>query len=529
MISGSIQLKRNKIYIVSRVRDESTGRMKPKWFGTGLAADQEEIAKQLLKHLQSMDDLQVLTSSVVNETLQKIVLGSHTPDLDAEQCSSAEPPLEKGSENCTSQFEGQAPPEDPPAGPSAETHLAENTPYPNGSAVHVPTNYPPPGQAYYMPVYPPYPSQIYPAYPGSTDVAGNVAFSVNAAASSPPVLSGYISGEEVKGTTPVSDCIRLWLTAARRKIDQITFNGYQYMASTYVIPYFENAGYTAMECTHQTIQRFIDETHLHGRKNGDDALSPKTMRSIFNVVSQTFTELIKAGVIRENPCAGVDLPKKVPREPQFYSIGQINTLLDYMRSTDDPLLPLIEITLIYGLRRSEVLGLKWDSIDFENDYLMIRHTVCRQLVTVEKDSTKTKASRRGFPLTPKAKEIFQKAKESEQDMKELFGSAYVQNDYVFKWPDGRTYSPDFLTKHFPKVAKACGLPVIRFHDLRHSCASVLLSEGFGIKDVQEWLGHSDIQTTANIYGHLDFSRKRSIADRLSCELSAATRNLRQGL
>ena len=160
---------------------------------------------------------------------------------------------------------------------------------------------------------------------------------------------------------------------------------------------------------------------------------------------------------------------------------------------------------------------------------MIRHTVCRQLVTVEKDSTKTKASRRGFPLTPKAKEIFQKAKESEQDMKELFGSAYVQNDYVFKWPDGRTYSPDFLTKHFPKVAKACGLPVIRFHDLRHSCASVLLSEGFGIKDVQEWLGHSDIQTTANIYGHLDFSRKRSIADRLSCELSAATRNLRPDL
>ncbi len=86
---------------------------------------------------------------------------------------------------------------------------------------------------------------------------------------------------------------------------------------------------------------------------------------------------------------------------------------------------------------------------------------------------------------------------------------------MFRWSDGRPFSPDYVTGKFPKLLEANHMPHIRFHELRHSAASNLLSLGFSLKDVQEWLGHSDIKTTTNIYGHLDAKRKLSMAEALT--------------
>jgi len=131
------------------------------------------------------------------------------------------------------------------------------------------------------------------------------------------------------------------------------------------------------------------------------------------------------------------------------------------------------------------------------------------------DKTKNQSSRRSFPMTEEAREIFLQAKSAEEENQRLFGKAYQKNDYVFKWPDGHLFAPDYVTHHFSKILEKYGLPHIRFHELRHSCASLLLNNGCGLKDVQEWMGHSDIQTTANIYGHLDAARKQSIANKLT--------------
>jgi integrase len=95
----------------------------------------------------------------------------------------------------------------------------------------------------------------------------------------------------------------------------------------------------------------------------------------------------------------------------------------------------------------------------------------------------------------------------------------VSNDYIFKWNDGRPFSPDFVSQKFSSLLEQHGLPHIRFHELRHSCASVLIAMGFSLKDVQEWLGHSDIKMTANIYSHLDVTRKKNMADKLGKQLS----------
>lgn len=271
----------------------------------------------------------------------------------------------------------------------------------------------------------------------------------------------------------VADCVRRWLTRMRRRVDEVTYRSYQHTAEAHILPYFDENRLKLCDCTVEVLQTYFDEKYRNGRKDGKGGLSSKTMRHHKGILGQALAECVKDGLIPANPCQYVEMP------------------------------------------RSELLGLKWDSIDFENGMVLIRHTVCKMIVTVEKDKTKTQSSRRSFPMTEEAREIFLKAKAEEEENQRLFGKAYQKNDYVFKWPDGRTFAPDYVTHHFSKMLERYGMPHIRFHELRHSCASLLLNNGCGLKDVQEWMGHSDIQTTANIYGHLDTSRKQSLADKLT--------------
>lgn len=109
------------------------------------------------------------------------------------------------------------------------------------------------------------------------------------------------------------------------------------------------------------------------------------------------------------------------------------------------------------------------------------------------------------------KTILVELKKREIENENLFGKEYINNDYIFKWDNGKPYTPDYITKTFSKLLKKYDMPHIRFHDLRHCCASLLISKGYTLIDIQEWLGHADIQTTANIYAHLDIQRKTNIA------------------
>ena len=317
----------------------------------------------------------------------------------------------------------------------------------------------------------------------------------------------------VRTDMTVADCVRRWLTRMKRRVDEVTYRSYQHTAETHILPYFDENRLKLCDCTVEVLQTYFDEKYRNGRKDGKGGLSAKTMRHHKGILGQALAECVKDGLIPSNPCQYVEMPRRERHEAHFYSAEQLQQLITALNG--DPIQPLVKIAALYGLRRSELLGLKWDSIDFENGMVLIRHTVCKMIVTVEKDKTKTQSSRRSFPMTEEAREIFLKAKAEEEENQRLFGKAYQKNDYVFKWPDGRTFAPDYVTHHFSKMLERYGMPHIRFHELRHSCASLLLNNGCGLKDVQEWMGHSDIQTTANIYGHLDTSRKQSLADKLT--------------
>lgn len=310
--------------------------------------------------------------------------------------------------------------------------------------------------------------------------------------------------------------IRHWLDQVKRRVDPVTYQGYETLAQRHIIPYFEESGVKLTALTRQQLQVYLDEKGDHGRLDGKGGLSPRSLKLHKNILHQTLTEAVKEGLLSANPCDYIDLPS-IPRyEATVYSAQQMQAL--FAASQGDPLEALIRVTAFYGLRRSEVLGLKWDSVDFDRGTLTIRHTVSKVTAVVEKDKTKNASSHRTFPLLPDLREVLLRVRAEEQEDRRLMGKGYRENGYLFKWPDGRPFSPDYVSQHFAALLAKHGLPPMRFHDLRHTCASLLLSRGMGLKDVQEWMGHADIKMTADIYGHLDIARKQTIADQMAAIL-----------
>lgn len=322
----------------------------------------------------------------------------------------------------------------------------------------------------------------------------------------------------VRSDVLFSDYIRIWIDQISRKVDTVTLQGYKVLADGHILPYFDELKTKLCDVDYKIIQRYIDIKHQNGKLNGEGGLSSRSLKLHKNIINQTLNLAVQNKLLPSNPCQFVVLPQCNRYESSFYNDRQLRELFSALR--DDPLLPLVKITALYGLRRSELLGLQWDSIDFEGKTMTIKHTVSKVTEVVAKDKTKNASSRRTFPLTTEAVEIFAAAQRQEMRNRIAFGNEYQSNNYVFKWPDGHTYSPDYVSHRFNDLLKKYSLPHIRFHELRHSCASMLISMGWSLKDIQEWLGHSDVKMTANIYAHLDIARKNNIADSLAEKFGA---------
>jgi integrase len=173
----------------------------------------------------------------------------------------------------------------------------------------------------------------------------------------------------------------------------------------------------------------------------------------------------------------------------------------------------------FGLRRSEILGIKWDSIDLVNRTLTINHKIvpvnedgkCR----LEKsDTLKTSSSYRTMPLNENLYNYLSDLKKRQDENKTFCGNGYnsAYDGYVCVNELGNITNPNYITKKFKQLLQSNGMRVIRFHDLRHSCASLLLHLGYDMKNIQMWLGHGDIGTTMNIYAHVEASSKKNMLD-----------------
>lgn len=171
------------------------------------------------------------------------------------------------------------------------------------------------------------------------------------------------------------------------------------------------------------------------------------------------------------------------------------------KTVDDPIHIVIFLAAYYGLRRSEVLGLKWSAVDFENKTVSISHKVVQNdKGVVGMDVMKTESSYRALPLISQVEEALLAEREKQEEMMRVMRRGYCKKytDYICVDAIGELIKPNYVTDHFKVVLKEKGLKPVRFHDLRHSCASLLLANGMPMKMIQDWLGHSDMGTTVNI-------------------------------
>ena len=176
----------------------------------------------------------------------------------------------------------------------------------------------------------------------------------------------------------------------------------------------------------------------------------------------------------------------------------------------------------YGLRRGEIVGLRWESIDFELGTITIEHTVTvaqvdGRKIVVESDTAKTQSSLRTLPLVPEFRATLLALKEEQERNRKLCGKSYNKKEgkYIYVDVMGNRIRPDYLTAEFPKWMEKNGFRRLRFHDLRHSCASLLLANGVPLKQIQDWLGHSSFKITADAYAHLEYESKIAAANAMT--------------
>ena len=312
-----------------------------------------------------------------------------------------------------------------------------------------------------------------------------------------------------KGDILFTDFLLKWLRVAKSTVKLTTYASYEMMATRIIIPYFETLNIKLKELTTEDIQEFYNAQL--------ERVSANTVIHYHAVIHRALKYAVKIKTIQSNPAVNVERPRKEKFIGSFYDKKEINTLFDIIQG--HPLEVAIKLAAFYGLRREEIIGLKWTAIDFENNTLTIQHTVAEcnldgKHIEVASDTAKTDSSLRTMPLVTNFREMLLAKKEKQEHYRKLCGRSYCKEylDYIFVNEMGERWKPRYLSDGFKRILEQNGLRRIRFHDLRHTCASLLLANNVPMKKIQEWLGHSDFSTTANIYAHLDYQSKISSAE-----------------
>lgn len=303
-----------------------------------------------------------------------------------------------------------------------------------------------------------------------------------------------------------------WLQYVKQHVDTITYQGYEQYTKKHIIPYFKEKKLYVQEMRMSDIENYYYYKSTSGRLDGKKGgLSENTLRLHAAVLNLIFKYAIINGIIKDNPCTYAEIPKNTVsvKKHEFYTPHQCNELLEI--SKDSPFHDIVLITFLYGLRRSEVMGLRWKDVDFENNTVTIQHTRVLNKTVVVKDKTKNESSNRVYPLLDEVRVMLLDLKEKQQKYKEQLRNLYTESEYIFVNEFGVPFHPSYPSHRLRHFIEKHSLPHIRFHDLRHSCASYLLSKGWNMKAISDWLGHSQIGTTMNIYAHINMDQKRNLA------------------
>lgn len=242
-----------------------------------------------------------------------------------------------------------------------------------------------------------------------------------------------------------------------------------------------------------------------GAENQPSGLSAKTVRNINQVISSAMDLAVAQKIITTNPTNACELPKVEHREMQTIPEEQLQAFLNEARATG--VYEMYYIELATGLRRGELLGLKWQDIDWKNGVIKVKRQIARVDGKIVEAPLKTKNSYRTVTISPQAIEVLREQKRKTNDQ------------YVFPSPNGGPISPDSVNNMLKRVLERAGIPKVRFHDLRHTFATIALQNGVDIKTVSGMLGHFSAGFTLDTYAHVTTSAQKEAAQTMGMVLS----------
>ncbi|WP_455581260.1 tyrosine-type recombinase/integrase [Dysosmobacter sp.] len=323
-----------------------------------------------------------------------------------------------------------------------------------------------------------------------------------------------------------SDYMLYWLKQIKLEVDISTYAGYKNNVEKRIVPYFRKRQVTLAGLRSIDIKDFY--TYCREELN----VSNNTVIHYHSNISKALNDAVALDMISMSPMKKGLRPQQVAHNGSFYTLAETERLFEVVRG-DGVEFPVL-MAAFYGLRREEVAGLKWSCVDFADNTITVSHTVIQVNVdgkstVISKDRAKNTSSYRTLPLVPQYRELLLRMKAHQEKCQELCGRSYHKSDYIYVNDIGDPIKPNYITQHFAAVLKKNNLRKITFHELRHTCASLLLKNGVAMKDIQAWLGHSNYNTTANIYAHLESASKDMTGATMASRLDISrTLNAAQG-
>ncbi len=322
--------------------------------------------------------------------------------------------------------------------------------------------------------------------------------------------------QERAGSTSVEQFLYSWLDATQERLAPRTAERYASIVKLHVVPVVGGIKLSKLEPEH--LRKIYRTIH-------DKGLSKQTCLHVHRALHTALQYGVREErVLPENVADRVKAPAPEKREPTPMNRDQIRFLIAAAKGTR--LGVPIALTAVTGLRRGELLALRWRHVDLDKGSVFVAESLEHSRAINERvrfKAPKSKTSRRVIPLAPECITLLRSHKAQQEEERGAAGGAYVGNDLVFPNPDGSPWPPDTFTSQFSKLAKSVGLRGFRFHDLRHAFASLTLSDGVSIKEVQTLLGHSSPVVTLSVYARSVEGLGRQAVNELARSLLAAER------
>jgi integrase len=307
---------------------------------------------------------------------------------------------------------------------------------------------------------------------------------------------------------------RWFNTSYKRTVEITTAKSREYVIRNHIMKYFQHKKIN--EITTFDIDSFyVDKL--------DSGYSGAYIRQMHNLLNQAFDQAVRWSLIKVNPVKNAKPPKVKSEEKITWTVDEVNRFLNLIKNSSMEIPYLLAI--FTGMRRGEVLGLKWDDVDFENKKIRIKRSLCfvsgKGLIFKE---PKTKKSKRQISISQHVVNVLKKHKQKQEFQKEKLGVQYQDNNLIVCTDDGKPLDPRNLLRQFYRLIEEANVPRISFHDLRHTHATILMQQGENPKVVSERLGHSRVGITLDLYSHVSDDLQEQAAEKFENALLKQSQN-----